>query len=82
MRNYNGIDELVEMINDCPQGCGAYYQVFYNRETDEVWGNFEVSLGENSWSVYDDRNIVCIGNFSRPTDVETMRNRIDYVLSF
>lgn len=45
---------------------GGYYSIEYgylmlDRSTGEVWTDYYVSLGRNSWSVYDDPAIVDLG---------------------
>lgn len=41
-------------------GCysGRYVEIFYDRSTGEVWGNFQHSPGQNSWTVYHDPDII------------------------
>lgn len=39
------LKKTVSEIKTCPQGMGAYYEVFYNRATDELFTCFQVSLG-------------------------------------
>ena len=45
---------------------GAYYghfvEIFYNMSTGHVWGVYQYSIGQNSWTVYDDTDIVKICN--------------------
>lgn len=38
----------------------AYTEIFYNIETGDVWANYQPS--GNSWTQYDDRNIICVCN--------------------
>lgn len=50
--------------NTCNYGdySAEYEEIFYNRSTGEVWTCYQVSLGDNSWTVYDDPAVVKICN--------------------
>ena len=37
---------------------GGYTEIFYNRDSGEVWTVDQVSLGHNSWTKYDDPAII------------------------
>ena len=41
---------------------GMYEEIFYNKQTGEVWTKFQCSLGYNSWTEYHDEDIVKICN--------------------
>lgn len=60
-----------------------YDEVFYNRETGEVWTRFQYSLGRNSWTEYDDPQIIKVCNTSRHMTmqaiVDAIRERMDEI---
>lgn len=59
---------------------GRYVEIFYDRSTGEVWGNFQCSLGQNSWSEYNDTDIVKICNTSRHMTMQEIADEIRRVL--
>jgi len=58
-------------------GRGQYLQINYNRETEEAWADYFVSLGENSWKVYDSEDVVVCGNISEPKTMSEIRSIIE-----
>ena len=63
----------------CGYYSGSYIEIFYDRSTGEVWGNYQVSLGQNTWTRYDDPNVVKICNVSEP---HTMQQIADLVRDY
>lgn len=59
---------------------GMYVEIFYDRSTGEVWGNFQISLGQNSWSEYNDPDILKICNTSRHMTMQEIADEIHRVL--
>ncbi len=55
---------------------GSYVEVFFDRQTGEVWTKYQYSLGQNSWTVYHDDNVVKIGNFSAPATMQEIADAI------
>lgn len=55
---------------------GQYVEIFYDRSTGKVWGNYQYSLGQNTWTVYDDPDVIKICNAS---DKMTMQQIADAV---
>lgn len=49
---------------------GEYVELFFNRATGEVWTKYQYSLGQNARTVYDDANVVKVGNFFTPTTMQ------------
>lgn len=47
-----------------PLYSGGYTEIFYDRSTGEVWTIDQVSLGENSWTAYDDPEVIKVCNTS------------------
>lgn len=56
---------------------GRYLQVNYNRSTGKAWYNEHVSLGQNNWTKYDDRDIINCGNVSEPVTMAQLREMIE-----
>lgn len=61
---------------------GHYLQLNYNRSTGELFTNFHCSLGQNSWSVYHDKNIVRIGNMSEPHTMQEIADWVAEVMAY
>lgn len=55
---------------------GNYIEIFYDRATGEVWGNYQVSLGQNTWTQYDDPNVIKICNVSEPRTMQEIANLV------
>lgn len=53
-----------------------YEEIFYNRETGEVWTKFQCSIGQNSWTQYHDPAIIKICNTSRHMTMQQIADRI------
>lgn len=58
-------------------GRGQYLQINYNRETEEAWADYFVSLGKNSWKVYDSEDVVVCGIISEPRTMSEIRSMIE-----
>ena len=43
---------------------GSYVELFYDKNSGDIWGTFQHSLGQNSWTVYPDPDIIKICNTS------------------
>lgn len=62
-------------INWSPRS-GGYTEIFYDRNSGDCWTVDQVSLGQNSWTVYKDRAIIKVCN----TDVHmTMQQIADLI---
>lgn len=46
---------------------GQYVQISYDTRDGQVMADYHVSLGQNSWSQYHDREIIRIGNYQNAT---------------
>lgn len=55
---------------------GEYVEVFYDRNTGEVWTKYQYSLGQNSWTVYDDHNVIKVCNTTRHMKMQEMADMI------
>lgn len=60
-----------------PASSGGYTEVFYNRETGEVWTVDQVSLGRNGWTQYDDPAIVKVCDTERHMTMKQIRTAIE-----
>lgn len=79
MKEIKGLQEAWKEIKTCPQGVGAYYEVFYNRRTDELFTEFQVSLGHNSWTKFENPEIVKIGEFEKPVTMKELKQLVEEV---
>ena len=59
---------------------GRYVEIFYDRSTGEVWGNFQCSTGMNSWTEYHDPAVVKICNTSRHMTMQEIADEIHRVI--
>lgn len=73
------LKKTVSEIKSCPQGVGAYYEVFYNRETDKLFTVFQVSLGHNSWTEFEGPEIIKIGEFANPITMKELKELAEEV---
>ena len=55
---------------------GKYFQINYNTETGEVWGDFFSSFGQNNWNVYHNKNNIFVGNVSNQLKMQEIANLI------
>lgn len=55
---------------------GSYVELFFDRSTGEVWTVYQYNLGHNTWTMYDDNNVVKIGNFSEPATMQEIADAI------
>ena len=44
---------------------GSYVEIFYDKSNGDVWGVFQHSLGQNSWTVYHDPDVIKVCTTSR-----------------
>jgi hypothetical protein len=77
MRKYHGIKNTVCEIKDCRQNCGMYYEVFYDMKEDEVFTKVQVDFGHTWNTVYEDKNIVKIGNFDSYVSMAELKSLIE-----
>lgn len=71
------LKKTVSEIKTCPQGVGAYNEVFYDKKKDELFTNFQVSLGHNSWMVVDDPDVIKIGEFEQPITMKELKQLVE-----
>ena len=55
---------------------GKYVEIFYNRDTGELWSVYQFSLGQNSWTEYHDNAIIKVCN---ATEHMTMQEIVDRI---
>lgn len=55
---------------------GKYDEVFYDRKTGEVWTVSQYSLGQNTWTVYDDPNVIKVCNASNHMTMQEIADMI------
>ena len=55
---------------------GLYQEIFYDKATGEVWTIMQISLGQNSWTVYHDPEVVKICNASNHMTMQEIADAI------
>jgi hypothetical protein len=60
---------------------GYYIQLNYNISTGELLTSEHWSLGQNSWSKYNDRDIIFICNISNPMTMQEIADTIARVVA-
>lgn len=60
---------------------GEYLEIFYDKETKEVWGIYHYSLGQNEWTVYHEENIIKICTTSEPMTTREIKEKIEEKLN-
>ena len=55
---------------------GHYDEIFYDTSTGDVWSIYQCSLGQNSWTVYHDPNVVKICNASSHMTMQEIADMI------
>lgn len=55
---------------------GEYCEIFYDTKTGEVWAVWQVSLGQNTWTVYHDKNVVKVCNVCIPLTMQDIADCI------
>lgn len=56
---------------------GLYNEIFYDRRDGTVWTVLQCSLGQNSWTQYEDPSIIKICNTSRHCTMQEIADMID-----
>lgn len=59
----------------------AYFQINYNTDTGEVWGDYLYSLGHCSWLRYHNENIIVIGDVSEQITMQQICDLIKQKLN-
>ena len=77
MRKFKGIKKAVSEIKDCRSSAGMYYEVFYDMKKDEVFTKVQVDFGHTWNTVYEDKNIVKIGNFDSYVSMAELKSLIE-----
>lgn len=60
---------------------GSYTELFYDRSTGEVWGKYQYSLGQNSWTVYQDSSVIKLCNTTAHMTMQQIADAIRDALS-
>lgn len=55
---------------------GQYNEIFYDRSTGKVWSVYQYSLGQNSWTEYEDKAIIKICNASKHMTMQQIADSI------
>ncbi|MGN0968113.1 MAG: hypothetical protein ACI4O3_02495 [Oscillospiraceae bacterium] len=55
---------------------GGYTEIFYDRSTGEIWTKDQISIGQNSWTVYHDPDVIKICNTSRHMTMQQLSDAV------
>lgn len=55
---------------------GEYVEVFYDKNKGTVWGKYQYSRGQNTYTVYNQKEIINIGNYSNPATMQRIADDI------
>lgn len=73
----NGLRRVCGEAGGWPANSGGYDEIFYNRETGDLWTVPQVSLGRNSWTEY--RNNPEVVKVCETSEHMTMQEIVDAV---
>ncbi len=79
-----GLKKAAGDTKDLRGYCSSEYaELFFDRATGEVWTVYQYSLGQNSWTEYDKKDVVKVCNLSEPTTMQQIadliKERLDYL---
>ena len=78
----NGLKKASGCTENYGPYSGSYVEIFYCKTSGDVLVNYQYSLGHNSWTVYDDPDIVKICNTSRHMTMQQIADAIHDRLCF
>lgn len=55
---------------------GQYVQISYDTAVGKVLSDCHVSIGQNSWTQYDDPSVICVCNISEPATMQQIADLI------
>ncbi len=61
----DNIQEIIDDILSAYEDKGAYVQISIDTKTGEIYSDYHVSFGRNSWSEYHDKAVKFVGYYSR-----------------
>lgn len=59
----------------------GYFGLFYDRSTGEVWSKYHCDSTLESWTEYDDADIIHVGNVVNHISAQTLADMIDRAIS-
>ena len=78
----NGLKKASGYTENYGPYSGNYVELFYDKSNGDVWGIFQHSLGQNSWTEYHDHDVVKVCTTSRPMTMpeiaDCIRDRIEF----
>ena len=72
----NGIKKASQDTADWDTRSGGYEELFYNINSGNVWAVTQVSIGQNSWTEYDDPSIIKIMNSTKHMTMQEIADAI------
>lgn len=81
--NIIGLRKACGETGNYSAGSGCYDEIFYDRQTGEVWTKYQCSLGQNSWTQYHDPSVIKICNTTTHMTMQqiadSIRDRLDEI---
>ena len=75
-RKFRGIKTAVGEMPKYDRGDGMYLQVHYDLYEDRVITDLHVSFGHNSWTEYDDPDVISVGNYDTRVTMAELKEDI------
>lgn len=72
----NGLKSASGTTRNYGHYSGSYVEIFYDTSAGDVWGVYQYSLGQNSWTVYHDPAVVKICNTSQHMTMQDIADAI------
>ena len=78
----NGLKKASGCTENYGPYSGSYVEIFYDKSSGDVWGNYQYSIGHNSWTVYNDPDIIKICDASMHMTMQQIADAIHDRLRF
>lgn len=71
-----GIKKVCSESKSLGRNDGCYLQLNYDLKKHKVFTDFHCSLGHNSWTRYEDENIIFIANIDSPMSMKDIEDLV------
>lgn len=72
----NGLKAASGYTENYSHYSGSYVELFYDKSSGDVWGKFQHSLGQNSWTDYHDPDVIKVCTTSRHMTMQQIADAI------
>ena len=80
-KQYKNINKAIAKMASYDRHNGYYVEVFYDKSEDTIYSHAQCSLGFNSWTVYNDRSVIKVGNFVKKVTRKRLIEAIEEAIS-